>query len=441
MTEHSGLGLRRLLANFSKTAGRQLWSGALQLAAVVLIARNYGPGGNGMYTVALLLPTLLSTLLGLGLAPANAYFLGARLYGAKAVYRTTMLVWLLMCLAGLCIGAIAIIAKANAYFPGVPPRVLWVALACFPPLLFVALIGSIFQGLQDFSSFNLSLSLQPALTLGGVALCVIFGLPEAWLVAAYLFGSLGAAAAMAVVLRRRLRLAGGDEKPYPLRVALSYGVKSHLGNIVAFLNYRIDLFLVNLLVNPVAAGLYGVAMQVSEKLWLVSQALSTVLLPRLSEVGRDRVQAVAITQIVSRVTIFVTLVISVIAAGVGLMAITAIFGAKFRGAYLPFVLLLPGIVAGSAVRILSSEIAARGRPEINLYMALIVVGVNIALNVLLVPKYGIQGAACATSLAYISNFLLRLVIFRNQTGSSIALVTLVKRADLKALAGLVRMRL
>ena len=60
---HYGLGLRSLLANFGKTVGRQLWAAALQLGVVVIVARAYGPEGNGIYSVALLLPTMLYLLL------------------------------------------------------------------------------------------------------------------------------------------------------------------------------------------------------------------------------------------------------------------------------------------------------------------------------------------------------------------------------------------
>jgi O-antigen/teichoic acid export membrane protein len=438
MTDLAGLGLRRLLANFGKTAGRQLWAGLLQLATIALIARGYGPTGNGIYTVALLLPTMLSTLLGLGMGPSNVFHLGSKAYGLRAVYRTTAVVWLAVSLLGLSIGAALIHLKAQQYFPGVPPEVLWVALLSFPPFLYVSFAGSLFQGLQDFTAFNLSLSLQPALSLAGVLVCVVLGLPPVWLLAAYLGASTGAALAMTVVLRRRLVAQSTDDgERCPLRIALAYGLKSHLGNIVAFLNYRIDLFLVNFFVNPAAAGLYVIAIQLAEKLWLVSQAVSTVLFPRLSEIRHDPDRLLAITQIVSRVTLAITLLGAVVAAAIAYVGIGLVFGHRFDAAYLPFVLMLPGIVAGSAVRILSSEISARGRPEINLYMALVVVVVNVALNVVLIPQYGINGAAVATSIAYVSNLVLRLLVYKNHTGGTILGVLMLQRSDLKAMSKMV----
>lgn len=428
-----GLGLRRLLSNTAKTTARQLWAGGLQLLAIAVIARTYGPQGNGLYSVALLLPTLGSTMLGLGVAPANTYYLGAKAHGIHAVYRSTLVLWAIISLLGMAAGSWLIVSHGQALFPGVPAVTLWIALSALPCLLFVTYAGSIFQGIQDFSAFNISLSLQPAAVLAGTVLCAILGLDAQYLIAVYVLGSFVAALTLWTMLRRRTAIEPrryGDI--YPYRVALNYGMKSHLGRIVSFLNYRIDLFLVNFLVGPLAAGIYAVAIQLAEKLWLVSQGVSLVLLPRLSEVGPKSGASVSITAIVSRAIFLITFLGAIAAVILAPFLIQVIFGADFKSAYLPFVVMLPGIVAGSVVRILSSEIAARGRPEINLYMALVVVAINAGLNVVLIPRFGILGAATATSIAYTANLIVRLYTFKAFAGVPISDLLIVKRSEISA---------
>ncbi|WP_269851929.1 oligosaccharide flippase family protein [Methanosarcina horonobensis] len=46
---------------------------------------------------------------------------------------------------------------------------------------------------------------------------------------------------------------------------LGYGWKAHLSNILAFVNYRADLFLVNFFLTPAATGIYLIAVQIAEK--------------------------------------------------------------------------------------------------------------------------------------------------------------------------------
>ena len=73
----SKLGLKPLFRNFTTTFVRQISGGLLGFITVALIARVYGPDGNGLLAVAMLLPHLLSTLLNLGLTSANVYFLAS----------------------------------------------------------------------------------------------------------------------------------------------------------------------------------------------------------------------------------------------------------------------------------------------------------------------------------------------------------------------------
>lgn len=76
---------------------------------------------------------------------------------------------------------------------------------------------------------------------------------------------------------------------------------------------------------------------------------------------------------------------------------------------------LPGVFAGAGARVRSNCIAAAGKPEWNMYVAVLVVTTNVVLNVMLIPAFGIVGAAWATSGAYVANafvkgFLVRITL-------------------------------
>ena len=98
-----GLGLKKLTGNIAATLARQLGAGVLQLLTLALIARVFGPQGNGAYAVALLLPTTLASLLNLGIGSANIYYLGAARVGAAAALRTTFKLHAVIALLGLAV--------------------------------------------------------------------------------------------------------------------------------------------------------------------------------------------------------------------------------------------------------------------------------------------------------------------------------------------------
>ncbi len=419
MSTIRGLGLKLLAGNAAVTLGRQLAAGLLQLATVVIIARVLGPAGNGQYALALLLPTMLATFLNLGIAPANVYFLGAGKVDTATVFRAVNRLALLIVAVGLGAGALCILFFSESWFPNVPRIILWGALSIFPFALFQSFLSSIFQGLQKFNVFNLILLAQPAVTMAVVLMLVLFDSARLeYVLAAHLIGFVVMVCIGLLKIREEIPLGKiAHHRQGYIRQAVSYGYKAHLSNILAFVNYKADIFLVNLLIGSAAAGIYVVAVQVVERLWLLSQSVSTVILPRLSELSADEEKRRQVTPIICRTVIAVTLLAAVLLSCLAYLFISLFFGAEYLKAVLVLLLLLPGIVAGSGGRILANDIAARGRPELNMYFAIIVVAVNIAGNILLIPKYGLPGAAIATSFAYVLNLLLRLIVYKRISGN------------------------
>jgi O-antigen/teichoic acid export membrane protein len=61
---------------------------------------------------------------------------------------------------------------------------------------------------------------------------------------------------------------------------------------------------------------------------------------------------------------------------------------------------VPGIVALGHSKILANYVAGRGRPDINAVRGVMALAINVVANLFLIPRYGIIGAAAATSISY-----------------------------------------
>ena len=101
------------------------------------------------------------------------------------------------------------------------------------------------------------------------------------------------------------------------------------------------------------------------------------------------------------------------------------------GAFIPFFILLPGVIAGAGARIVSNDIAARGKPELNMYTAILTVSINIISNIVFIPIYGLKGAALATTLSYFLNLIIKLIIYWKETGVVFTEVIFIKLNDIK----------
>jgi O-antigen/teichoic acid export membrane protein len=407
------LGLRKLGNNSAVTILRQGIAIVLGLSISILLARLLGPEGNGQYAMGILLPTMLATFLNLGVAPSNVYHIASNKIDPKTAFKSTFWLWSLLSLIGIFGGAFVIILKSNSWFPGIPPYLLWIGILSFPIVLFQTLLSSFFQGLQEFKQFNKVLLISPLLTLF-LAVFLVGFLSQGVLgaIVSFVLGHIGGLLVSIVLLKPHLckKNECNDSTNYT-KDCLRYGYKAHLSNILTFVNYRADLFLVNFFLNPAATGIYVVAVQIAERLWMLSGSISIVLLPRLSELSENENKRKQLTPLIARWVMLISLIGAIMMALFASPIIHILYGEEYVNAVSAILWLLPGIFIGSMTKILANDIASRGKPEFNLYSSLVVVSLNITANITLIPKWGIKGAAISTSIAYLFSAFLVLGIY------------------------------
>ena len=111
--------------------------------------------------------------------------------------------------------------------------------------------------------------------------------------------------------------------------------------------------------------------------------------------------------------------------------ILLLYGSEFLPSVRPLWILLPGIVSLSVYKVLGNEIAGRGKPVINSIALGVSLVVNFFLNWLLIPRWGISGAAFASTVSYTVTAVMTLVVFTKMSGNSWFDTIVVKGEDLK----------
>ena len=392
------------LGRFSRQVGLTFATqGAVTLFALgnaAIVARWLGPEGKGALSLALLLPSMLGLFLGGGIGVANVYLLSSgRMELPRLTANSTAFAVTGTALGSLIVGVLMVTGLLQKLVPGVPAWTIVLAMAGLPIALLNGYYGSLLQGLQRFSSANAISLTQGGLTLAFTALLVIglgWGLGGA--VAAVLCAGL-AALVVTVVLLRRL---GGRFRPRwhrpVMRATLSFGLRGYVGNVLQFFNYRLDVFIVNYFLGPAGVGIYGSSVALAELLWYLPNAVGFVIFPK-SAATRPEVMN-RFTPRVFAITLGLTAGGALVLALTGSYLIDLVYGAAFASAYGPLLALLPGVVLLGAAKVLTNEIAGRGYilyNSINSGLGLIL---TVALDLALIPRYGVLGAAIASSLAY-----------------------------------------
>jgi O-antigen/teichoic acid export membrane protein len=326
-------------------------------------------------------------------------------------------------------GLIAALFFHRNIFPSVPQSYLLLALTLIPVNLFFSYMQNILLGAQRFKEYNLIAILHAILFLGFIVIAL-------WALRAGVTGALLASVLSwlltdVILLIWTQRVTGGVAFKLNLayiKRASIYGFQAHLGNILGFLNYRIDMFLINGFLNPAAVGFYSVGVSLVEKLWLISYAASTVLFPRVAaETNEERRKT--FTPLVARTVLWVTALGALISFFLSCWLVEFLYSPTFLPAVQPFQILLPGIVALSVSRVLANDIAGRGRVMMNNYAASVVVATNVVLNILWIPKYGIAGAAWASTISYGLGLVLMLFLYCRLSSNSWTKVLLPQPSD------------
>ena len=401
----------------------------LGLGTSVILARVLGPEGRGIYALAMLLPSLIVTFGNLGIGPATVYYVARGEFRREEILGNNILLSAGIGGIGVLAGLVVVLFFRETVFPGVAPGYLLLALLLVPVQVFSSYVRYVLLGAQRIKEFNYVQIAQSAFSLGFVALALP-GL-RAGVTGAIVAGLFSWLVADLLVFRFALRVSGGiDLKPNRtyIKRATTYGVQAHLSNILGFLNYRVDMFLVNGFLGPSAVGLYSVGVGLVEKLWMISHAASTVLFPRVAAENEEQ-RRKEFTPLVARTVLWTTALGALVLALLSRWIVLLLYSKAFLPAVDALQALLPGIVALGAGRVLTNDIAGRGVPKFNIYIGLLSVSTNVLLNFLWIPRYGIVGAAWASTVSYIVHSLSALFFYCRLSGNRWTVVIFPQRGD------------
>ena len=88
-----------------------------------------------------------------------------------------------------------------------------------------------------------------------------------------------------------------------------------------------------------------------------------------------------------------------------------VFSSAFLGAYIPLLVLLPGVVLLGSCKVLANDIGGRGFPHYNSINSGLSFVATVIFDLLLIPKMGVVGAALASTLSYILGFVLAVIFY------------------------------
>jgi O-antigen/teichoic acid export membrane protein len=402
------------LSNLAAVFGGQAACAALALAVEVCFARLLGPVGRGQISLCMM-------------AIAFGYLVGGLGGDIPIVVwtadpRKNPSDWLAgVIFSGVMGSIVACSAWALAYwhwhpaiFKGITPQLAHIILTTIPLAILFGYLMAILSGLERFRQrAGVAIANQLGELLAFVALVLFFGRRTELALLAN-FAGLSAAVVIAAVLLKQFIPGAVRVRSVTNNIAssLSFGLRGQLGNLATFFTYRLDVFVINYFLDPAQVGLYALGVVVSESLWQIPQAAATALFPRTARTI-DR-GATEFTCAVVRQVFSIACLTGLAMAALSPWLVPLIFGAQFAPSVPVIFWILPGTVALSVAKVMCADLAARGKPEFSSIFAVVALAITVLLDLFLIPRMGIQGAALASSIAYTTNATLIAITLKHQ---------------------------
>lgn len=424
----------------------QAFALAFGFAANAVMARLLGADLLGVYVLAWTVVMAISIVTTFGFEGGFVryvamYVAQGRHDQARSVFSLGMRFGVLAGLAGTA--AIIVLRRplAVGFFkePRLEGALFLMALAMLPYTL-ARLQAAALRALKDMRRSIAGVELW--LRIPRLALFLVFfalGFRLSGVVAAAVLACAVSAVATAVFLRRRAHfLSRGPVAEIPRREFVSYSFQMFAETATAFALLQSGRIVLGFFLPSADVGVYNVVVLIAGLATLFTFSWNAIFSPIIADVyhrgGADLMRSLllAVTRWIVLLTIplFAWLVVS----GEGVLSV---FGEEFAGGYLALIVLAAAQLVDSAAASVSSCLAMTKYQRFNVMNIFIMAVVSVVLNVVLVPRMGILGAAVATGAAIVlvnvarlaeGRALLRIVPFDRSSfrllGTAVVLVAL-----------------
>jgi O-antigen/teichoic acid export membrane protein len=412
------LNLRNLWTQIGWTFATRLLMIFNSLAAGIIVAHWLGAEGVGQLAVINVAIATIVQLGSFGLPSSTTYFI-AQNNGHLRAAAVNSLIFALGVGTLLALGLSAVASLRPVWFGFVSPELIHIAAVSIPFQL-IGLIGlNILLGLGKLREFNLlDLAGQSFVLINAVLVLLLLKRGITTLVTLNTAASIlvSAVVVLLVISAKSLAQSRWRADLALLRQMITYGLKFHISILASAIIIRADLLVVNHFRGAAEAGVYSVASQFALLLMLLPGVIATLIFPRVTSEQDARGET---TCQVSRYTTFIMFLCCLAAVPLSLV-LPLVYGPAFSDSTKLLLILLPGVYLIGIESVLAQHFNALGVPRaIPLYWVATLV-LNLVLVFALVPRFGAQGAAIASSISYAMIFALVALHFHTSTGQSFA---------------------
>ena len=206
------------------------------------------------------------------------------------------------------------------------------------------------------------------------------------------------------------------------------GIVSMLMYLMITLNYNLDVIFLKKMSTEVSVGLYSVAIQFANLLWLIPDAFKDVLFSKTAK--EDSVNEIVI---VTKMSLYMSIIIIIGFVIFGKMAINVLYGKEFLDAFIPTVILLIGSLSMIIYKLIHPLYISKGKQFMIFIILFLAVFINVICNIILIPIFDMNGAGLASIFSYSFCSIIFIRIFCKEYGIKYKDMFIISKEERKKL--------
>ena len=380
---------------------------AISFLAKLLIARYLGRVGYGAVSIGLTIMTMASILVLVGLDNGVGRYLPRYddLAARRGVLKSALEIALPIALGvGVVLFLAADLLATSIFHDAAVAPVIRVFSVVVPfAAVFRLSIGGV-QGMgQSLPKVIIQNLTLPIVRFSLIAVVLLYGLGAVAAAWAYGLAYVVAGTLGAYYLLRHTPLLEDTPAASMHRDLLAFSAPLMITAAMLQVLAHIDTFFLGYFASTGVVGDYNVVYPLAQLLTVVLSAFGFVVMPTISSLDADDALAEMrrTYQLAAKWIFLATLPVFLVLALFPRMSIRVTFGAEYDGGALALAILAIGFFSHAVVGPNGNTLTSIGRTRLIMYDNLAVGATNVVLNVLLIPTYGIAGAAIATAVSYV----------------------------------------
>lgn len=416
---------KSFLSDLIRVGTSNVFSIIIGLAISIVTARYLGPEKNGLITGLTIYPSLFMSVGSLGIRQSTTFFLGKGIYSEEKIKTAITQIWMFTSIV-----SVIICFFLMYYFSRSGQNLLLVLLALIPiPFsLFNTYNSGIFLGKNEIAAFN-KINWLPSFII--LLISCLFLIILKMGVEGYMLALISGPILMFILLLFKNKFIQSFSLSFDFKIIksmLALGMVYAISLLVITLNYKVDVIILDKLSTPYQLGIYSKGAGVTQYLWQIPMVMSTIVFAR-SSVSKNGIEFSHKVAQLLRLSLLAIGGISIFLFIFSNFIITTMYGQEFYGSIAVLKILLPGVVILTLFKVMNMDLAGKGKPWISMKAMVPGLIINIISNIILIPKYGANGASYSSTLSYGIAGLLFLYFYSIETKISIKEIISYKKTD------------